>query len=414
MLATRSAVLALAFSCLVACGGGGGGGSNTPPTPPPPPPPPTNAAPAFGALAFSGTEESDVTGTVSATDPDGDTLTFAKTADPAHGQIIQFQATGAFTYRPAADFAGTDTFAVRVTDAANHQTNGTVTITVANVNDAPTICDEVLTVSAANPVVDVLANDTDPDGEALTLTVETAPPPLFNVGASVVNGRVQLSLPPNFAGFTRFTYRAVDGAGLGGVATALVFVDAQPVRIVYATNEESDRMNLYVHDLIGAARRVSNFAPQDQTFLGRIRESANGRTVVYEEAFSGVNGAQVTHALWAAPLDDSDVARQITAPLQAGEKLALSANRLRIGRLRRSKSRLISGRSQRGWSLATNLRNVANCLVFAWNRKMAPARLLGCSARLSRTSWETSTPAGQAVRQDLQLRQASTTRFEFR
>jgi len=323
MLATRSAVLALAFSCLVACGGGGGGGSNTPPTPPPPPPPPTNAAPAFGALAFSGTEESDVTGTVSATDPDGDTLTFAKTADPAHGQIIQFQATGAFTYRPAADFAGTDTFAVRVTDAANHQTNGTVTITVANVNDAPTIRDEVLTVSAANPVVDVLANDTDPDGEALTLTVETAPPPLFNVGASVVNGRVQLSLPPNFAGFTRFTYRAVDGAGLGGVATALVFVDAQPVRIVYATNEESDRMNLYVHDLIGAARRVSNFAPQDQTFLGRIRESANGRTVVYEEAFSGVNGAQVTHALWAAPLDGSDVARQITAPLQAGEKLAL-------------------------------------------------------------------------------------------
>jgi hypothetical protein len=321
MLATRSAVLALAFLCLVACGGGGGGGTTAPPAPPPPPPPSTNAAPAFGTLAFSGTEESDVTGNVSATDPDGDTLTFAKTGDPAHGQIMQFQATGAFTYRPAANFAGTDTFAVRVTDTANHQTNGTATITVANVNDAPTIVDQVLTVSAANPVVDVLANNPDPDGEALTLTVET--PPLFNVGASVVNGRVQLSLPPNFAGFTRFTYRAVDGAGLGGVATALVFVDAQPVRIIYETNEENDRLNLYVHDLIGQARRVSNFAALDPTNLGRIRESANGRTIVYEETFSDVNGTLLTYALWAAPLDGSDVARQITAPLQTGEKLAL-------------------------------------------------------------------------------------------
>jgi large repetitive protein len=216
MMATRSLVLPLVFLCLMACGGGGGGGNNTPP----PPPPPTNAAPTFGTLAFSGTEEVDVTGTVSATDPDGDALTFTKTGEPAHGQITQFQTTGAFTYRPATNFAGTDTFAVRVSDTANHQTNGTVTITLANVNDAPTIRDGVFTVSAANPMVDVLVNDPDPDGDALTLTVEATPAPLFNVGATVVNGRVQLSLPPNFAGFTRFNYRAVDGAGLGGVATA--------------------------------------------------------------------------------------------------------------------------------------------------------------------------------------------------
>src|SRR5712692_11672504 len=45
--------------------------------------------------------------------------------------------------------------------------------------------------------------------------------------------------------------------------------------------------------------------------------------------------------------------------------------------------------------------------------KMAPANLLGCSARRCKMRSDTSTPAGQIVRQDLQLTQASTTRLEF-
>src|SRR4029078_1933942 len=58
--------------------------------------------------------------------------------------------------------------------------------------------------------------------------------------------------------------------------------------------------------------------------------------------------------------------------------------------------------------------NVSKRSVCAWKRKIIPASALGCSARRSRISRDTSTPAGQAVRHDLQLRQASTTRCEFR
>src|SRR5688500_10401800 len=106
---------------LVSCGGGGSGGGSPPPSPPPPPPPPppVNQAPTITSLAFAATEDVDYVGAMTATDPEGTTITFVRTSDPAHGVVSSFTAAGAFTYRPAANFVGADTFSVRATDAAN-------------------------------------------------------------------------------------------------------------------------------------------------------------------------------------------------------------------------------------------------------------------------------------------------------
>ena len=104
------------------------------------------------------------------TDVDGDALTAALVTGPANGTLT-LNADGSFSYTPNADFNGTDTFTYSVSDGAL-TSEGTVTITVNPVNDAPVAVDDAYTVDEdATLTIDaaggVLANDTDVDGDAL-------------------------------------------------------------------------------------------------------------------------------------------------------------------------------------------------------------------------------------------------------
>lgn len=75
----------------------------------------------------------DNAGTVTATDADaGDTLTFTVTTQPEHGAVVM-AADGKYTYTPAANYFGTDSFVFTVTDAAGATDTGTVSITVTDV-----------------------------------------------------------------------------------------------------------------------------------------------------------------------------------------------------------------------------------------------------------------------------------------
>jgi hypothetical protein len=68
----------------------------------------------------------------------------------ANGSLSSFSAAGAFTYQPSANFSGTDTFTVRVTDSANQAATATMTMNVGAVNDAPTASDDRFAVTAAH------------------------------------------------------------------------------------------------------------------------------------------------------------------------------------------------------------------------------------------------------------------------
>ena len=141
---------------ITGCGGGGGGGST----------PPQNRAPTFGTVQFSTTEDTDLSAQVTASDADGDALTFTRTGDPAKGTVTTFGANGSFIYRPNRDAFGSDTFTVRVADSLNNSANGTVTIQVTATPDPPAARNDVLTSTVAGLAnLDVLVNDADPDGE---------------------------------------------------------------------------------------------------------------------------------------------------------------------------------------------------------------------------------------------------------
>ncbi|PRC46706.1 adhesin, partial [Mycobacterium sp. ITM-2017-0098] len=158
---------------------------------------------------------------------------------PAHGTVTVDQATGTFTYNPDDAYAltgGTDTFTYTVSDAAARRTffgiplsrsatsaTGTVTVTLNRVPVAPVINNDDRTTVEDSPItIAVLGNDTDANGEALT--VSGVSQGTHGTTTFTASG-VTYTPNANFVGADSFTYTATDGS-LTGTATVTVTVTA--------------------------------------------------------------------------------------------------------------------------------------------------------------------------------------------
>jgi VCBS repeat-containing protein len=146
---------------------------------------------------------------------------------PSHGTLT-LNGNGSFTYSPAANFNGSDSFTYRASDGTLTSNLATVTIAVGPVNDAPTAADDAystgedtaLTVDAPG----VLANDSDPDGDHLHTVVGSAP----GHGTLTLNPDGSFTYTPaaDYNGTDAFTYRAGDGDLTSGLATVTLSVSA--------------------------------------------------------------------------------------------------------------------------------------------------------------------------------------------
>ena len=206
-------------------------------------------------------------------DPDGDALAAALVAGPAYGTLT-LRADGGFTYAPAANYNGPDSFTYRASDGRGGATTGTVTLTVTPVNDPPTATGDAVTTPEDTPVaVAVRANDADPDGDPLTVTGVT--PGAY--GAVLMDGAsVFYSPAPDWSGTDAFTYTAEDGRG--GTATATVTVTVSPVNDapVAADDDYPTRLNTLL--TVGAPGLRANDADADGDPLAVVVVSgpANG------------------------------------------------------------------------------------------------------------------------------------------
>src|SRR6185295_11314628 len=100
------------------------------------------------------------------------------------------------------------------------QATGTVSITVTPVNDAPVAVDDSTSTPRNVPVlIPVLANDSDVDGDFLSIT-GTSP---TNGTASIVGTNVLFTPFSNFVGVATIGYSITDGNG--GNASALITVN---------------------------------------------------------------------------------------------------------------------------------------------------------------------------------------------
>lgn len=178
-------------------------------------------------------------------DLDGDVLTAVLGTPPSNGTVT-FNVNGSFTYTPTANFFGVDTFTYRALDASDESSLATVTITVTELNIAPTAVNDVYTTTLNTTLAvsapGVLDNDTDANGDTLTAVLDTLP---INGDLSLLaNGAFVYTPTAAFTGTDSFTYYANDGVDDSNIATVslnVVVGNAPPVAISdqYTTTEDT-------------------------------------------------------------------------------------------------------------------------------------------------------------------------------
>ncbi|MCH7498117.1 MAG: tandem-95 repeat protein, partial [Candidatus Marinimicrobia bacterium] len=134
-------------------------------------------------------------------DVDGDALTVKNVRQ--HNGIVHIQADGTLLYEPTPNFSGQDIFFYTVQDGHEGEDEGQVTVTVGGVNDAPVAADDIASTAEDTPVtIDVLANDSDVDGDALSVSGATQ----GSNGSVAVNddGTVTYTPEENFNGSDAF------------------------------------------------------------------------------------------------------------------------------------------------------------------------------------------------------------------
>jgi hypothetical protein len=203
----------------------------------------TYSPPVAHTETYTGTENQLITGNMLTTDTDPNGLALSitpATLTTAHGAVVE-NANGTFTYTPATNFAGTDTFNYTAEDTAGLSSTGTVNITVTAPSTTPSTTPSTapvaetadFTSSESDPMFgNVLINngngaDTDPNGSWLSIaaaTLKTAH------GASVTetsDGTITYIPAANFVGTDTFTYTLKDGAG--HTSTGMVDVTVEPI-----------------------------------------------------------------------------------------------------------------------------------------------------------------------------------------
>ncbi|MCY3698924.1 MAG: tandem-95 repeat protein [Gemmatimonadetes bacterium] len=190
---------------------------------------PVNDAPEAAGDAASTDEDVAVEIDVLAndTDADGDSLRVSSVSVPSNG-TAEISGGGGVRYTPAANWHGTDSFTYEIDDGNGGTASAEVEVTVVPVNDAPEAVDDVASADEDGSVeIDVLANDTDIDGDGLQVSSVSAP---SNGTAAISGGGVRYTPAANWHGTDRFTYEIDDGNG--GTASASVEVTVSPVNDV--------------------------------------------------------------------------------------------------------------------------------------------------------------------------------------
>jgi outer membrane protein OmpA-like peptidoglycan-associated protein len=212
-------------------------------------------------------------------DPEGQTLTIGTVGTPANGTASIVN--GAIRYTPNAGFAGTDTFTYTAVDTDGNSDSATVTVTVSNA--APLANNDTATTAIATPVtISVLANDSDPEGDALSLLSVTTP---ANGTASVSGNQVIYTPAAGFSGSDTFSYTVSDSFGATSTATVTVNVQANAAPTANADTALTSKaraviVNVLANDTDPEGDTLSVTRVVSGPSLGRTTVNADG-TITY-------------------------------------------------------------------------------------------------------------------------------------
>ncbi|NDV97980.1 Hint domain-containing protein [Salipiger sp. PrR002] len=165
------------------------------------------------------------------TDVDGDDLTVTEVGEAENGTVT-LNEDGTVTYTPNDDYSGTDSFSYTVDDGNGGSDTGTITVNTgietnpeAGGNTPPVANNDLYSATAAATVTfDPTENDTDADGDALTISALGE----ASNGTATLNedGTVSYTADEGYTGYDAFSYEVDDGNG--GTDTAYVTVEVMP------------------------------------------------------------------------------------------------------------------------------------------------------------------------------------------
>ena len=269
---------------------------------------PVNDAPTASDQAVATDEDTPVSGRVEGHDQDGDSLTYSMGTDPAHGTVT-VNPDGSYTYTPAPDFHGTDSFTVTVDDGHGGTTTSTVTVTVNPVNDPVSAADDTYTVPEDGAVaLDLLANDGVPDGGARIVSIngveltggdQTIP---VDHGSVHVAADGSLSFVPDadYNGPVSFDYVVADTDGDTGTAT--VSIDVTPVNDVPVPTDPNEGKEPgdpgYVpgQNFDPATGDYALTTPEDTPINGQVTGTdPDGDALTYGKGSDPAHGTVVVH-----------------------------------------------------------------------------------------------------------------------
>lgn len=161
-------------------------------------------------------------------DPDGDNLRVLDATSSSSSVYVYIVNEEEINVVPAANFNGVVSIEYIVADAYGATDTGTLTVTVNPVNDPPDVQNESVSTLVNTPVnIDVLANDSDVDGDPLSVS----PQPSTN-GSVVLESDNTITFTPlnGYIGTDDIVYDVEDGQGgvTQGRATVTVSAASAP------------------------------------------------------------------------------------------------------------------------------------------------------------------------------------------
>ncbi|WP_348236317.1 tandem-95 repeat protein [Vibrio parahaemolyticus] len=208
---------------------------------------------------------------------DGKVVSLDANNGPANGSV-SVNPDGSVTYTPNDNYVGKDTFTYIVTSGGVSEST-TVEVNVTPVNDAPVAKDDIATIQEDTAVtIDVLPNDTDVDGDKLS--IQSASVPEAQGKVEIVDGKLVFTPAENFNGHAEIIYTVTDGE-LTDEAKVTVTVnpvnDAPTIKVDAVESITEDAVNT---DTVVATLTVRDTdTPEDQLTVS-LENNSNGYFVL--------------------------------------------------------------------------------------------------------------------------------------
>ncbi|WP_415283121.1 Ig-like domain-containing protein [Candidatus Nitrososphaera sp. FF02] len=206
-----------------------------------------NDAPVAEDLQLSVDEGGMLEVTLSASDANGDALTFEITEEPENGTLQDFDsAAGTMTYVPEPGYSGDDSFEYTASDGTDESDEATASITITSVNDPPTVESWSVSVDEGDDV-EITLEGSDPEGDELTFSITDAPEHGTLSGTSP---NLVYTPAPGYSGDDSLEFAAYDGeeySDPGTVDITVLAANSPPFAAdVEAETEEDETVTLYL------------------------------------------------------------------------------------------------------------------------------------------------------------------------